>query len=123
MADIRSNAEAGIYLKSLRENAGLTTRELAERIGKTQGWITGMEGGRFRVTIEVILEWAEACESPVQILIDHAEEQVPDNELEEFIEHTRRIAPYLPEGFLSAIRAMLKVAEADLEEKQGSKTA
>jgi transcriptional regulator with XRE-family HTH domain len=53
--------EAGRWLKGLRESAGLTQAELAERVGlRYYTFISQVESGVGRVPIEVQGAWAQA---------------------------------------------------------------
>jgi ribosome-binding protein aMBF1 (putative translation factor) len=46
------------YLRELRESAGITQRELADRVGKNQSWVARCETGNRRIDIA---EWVEWC--------------------------------------------------------------
>ena len=48
-------------LRSLREEAGLTQRELGKRLGKPQSWIYNCETGNRRVDLAEFVAWATAC--------------------------------------------------------------
>ncbi|MBI5764694.1 MAG: helix-turn-helix domain-containing protein [Planctomycetes bacterium] len=48
-------------LRRLRENAGLTQRELATRVRRTQPWVHKSEIGERRVDITEFLSWCLAC--------------------------------------------------------------
>ena len=57
----RLRREAGRWLKSLRESAGLTQAELAERVGlRYYTFISQVESGLGRVPVETQGSWAEA---------------------------------------------------------------
>jgi transcriptional regulator with XRE-family HTH domain len=49
-------------LRSLRQGAGLTQRDLGERMGKPQSWIHNCEVGNRRVDVSEFTAWANACE-------------------------------------------------------------
>jgi transcriptional regulator with XRE-family HTH domain len=49
-------------LRSLREEAGLTQRELGKRLGKPQSWVYNCETGNRRVDLAEFVAWAKACE-------------------------------------------------------------
>ncbi len=52
---------AGAYLKGLRQNAGLTQRELAEKVGIAYyTFITQIEAGKGRVPPHAYPDWARA---------------------------------------------------------------
>ena len=58
-AELRLNA--GLWLKGLRENAGLSQRELADRIGLPYyTFISQIESGKGRIPSERYAAWAEA---------------------------------------------------------------
>lgn len=48
-------------LREMREAAGLTQRDLAERINKPQPWVHKSEDGSRRVDIAEFLEWCVGC--------------------------------------------------------------
>ncbi len=51
----------------MRAGAGLTQRELAARIGKSQSWVFKSESASRRVDIAEFAEWAVGCEvEPVE---------------------------------------------------------
>lgn len=48
-------------LRETRENAGLTQRELAKKIGKSQSWVFKSEAASRRIDIAEFLEWCLGC--------------------------------------------------------------
>jgi transcriptional regulator with XRE-family HTH domain len=50
------------FLRGLREEAGLTQRELGEKLGKPQSWVYNCESGNRRVDVTEFIAWATACE-------------------------------------------------------------
>jgi transcriptional regulator with XRE-family HTH domain len=50
------------FLRSLREDAGLTQRELGKRMKKPQSWIYNCESANRRVDVTEFIEWADCCE-------------------------------------------------------------
>ena len=50
------------FLRALREKAGLTQRELGERLGKPQSWIYNCETANRRVDVTEFVAWAKACD-------------------------------------------------------------
>ena len=49
-------------LRSLREEAGLTQRQLGELLGKPQSWIYNCETANRRVDVAEFVNWCRACE-------------------------------------------------------------
>ena len=49
------------FLRALREEAGLTQRDLAKRMKKPQSWIYNCETANRRVDITEFIEWAKCC--------------------------------------------------------------
>lgn len=49
-------------LRTLREEAGFTQRQLAERLGKPQSWIFNCESANRRVDVSEFVAWARACD-------------------------------------------------------------
>jgi transcriptional regulator with XRE-family HTH domain len=49
-------------LRALREEAGLTQRDLGERLGKPQSWVYNCETANRRVDVTEFVAWARACE-------------------------------------------------------------
>jgi transcriptional regulator with XRE-family HTH domain len=66
------------FLRALREEAGLTQRELGKRMKKPQSWIYNCETGNRRVDVTEFIEWATRCG------ID------PNDAFSRFLEWTRR---------------------------------
>ncbi|MHB9071721.1 MAG: helix-turn-helix domain-containing protein, partial [Sedimentisphaerales bacterium] len=50
-----------IFLKKMREKAGLTQRELGKNINKPQSYVYNCETGNRRVDITEFVLWAKAC--------------------------------------------------------------
>lgn len=48
-------------LRSMREEADLTQRELGKRIGKPQSWVYNCETGNRRVDLAEFVRWCQAC--------------------------------------------------------------
>jgi hypothetical protein len=46
----------------LREEAGLTQRELGKRMKKPQSWVFNCETANRRVDVTEFIAWAEACD-------------------------------------------------------------
>jgi transcriptional regulator with XRE-family HTH domain len=49
-------------LTEMRVSAGLTQRQLAARIGKSQSWVFKSESASRRIDIAEFLEWCRGCE-------------------------------------------------------------
>jgi transcriptional regulator with XRE-family HTH domain len=50
-----------VLLRTLREEAGLTQRELGERLAKPQSWIYNCESANRRVDVAEFILWARGC--------------------------------------------------------------
>jgi transcriptional regulator with XRE-family HTH domain len=50
------------FLRSLREAAGLTQRDLGKRLRKPQSWVYNCETANRRVDLVEFIEWARCCE-------------------------------------------------------------
>ena len=50
-----------VLLRRMRAEAGLTQRDLAKKIGKSQPWFFKSEAASRRVDIAEFLEWAVGC--------------------------------------------------------------
>ncbi len=50
------------FLRALREEAGLTQRELGRRLGKPQSYIYNCETANRRVDVPEFIAWARACD-------------------------------------------------------------
>jgi transcriptional regulator with XRE-family HTH domain len=48
-------------LREMREKAGLTQRELGERVGEPQSWVHNCEVGNRRVDLAEFVTWCEAA--------------------------------------------------------------
>jgi transcriptional regulator with XRE-family HTH domain len=49
------------FLRELREKAGLTQRQLAERIGQSQWWVARSETGSRRLDVAEFVEFCLGC--------------------------------------------------------------
>src|SRR2546430_359725 len=49
------------FLRTLREEAGLTQRALGGRMGKPQSWVYNCEVANRRVDLAEFVAWADAC--------------------------------------------------------------
>jgi transcriptional regulator with XRE-family HTH domain len=49
------------FLRALREEAGLTQRELGLRMKRPQSWIYNCETANRRVDVTEFIEWATTC--------------------------------------------------------------
>ena len=50
------------FLRALREEAGLTQRELGKRLRKPQSWVYNCESANRRVDVTEFIAWAKACD-------------------------------------------------------------
>ena len=49
-------------LRKMRENAGLTQRDLGERLKKPQSWVYNCETANRRADLAEFVEWCLACD-------------------------------------------------------------
>ena len=49
-------------LRSMREDAGLTQRELGKRLRKPQSWVHNCETANRRVDVTEFIAWCNTCE-------------------------------------------------------------
>jgi transcriptional regulator with XRE-family HTH domain len=57
------------FLRRLREQAGLTQRELGKRMKKPQSWVYNCEVANRRVDVAEFIQWAKCCGcDPVEAL-------------------------------------------------------
>ena len=49
------------FLRTLREEAGLTQRALGRRLRRPQSWVYNCETGNRRVDVTEFVAWATAC--------------------------------------------------------------
>lgn len=61
VSDIISPMNGGQLIRQARKRAGLTQRELAERLGTTQAAIARWEGGRTTPSFDRVVEAVRAC--------------------------------------------------------------
>ena len=57
----RSYRSVPVFLRRLREEAGLTQRELGKRLKKPQSWVYNCETANRRVDVTEFIAWAQAC--------------------------------------------------------------
>jgi transcriptional regulator with XRE-family HTH domain len=50
-----------IFLRNMREQAGMTQRSLGSKLGKPQSWIHSSEVANRRVDMMEFAAWAKAC--------------------------------------------------------------
>lgn len=50
-----------VFLRALREEAGLTQRDLGKRLKKPQSWVYNCETANRRVDVAEFITWAKAC--------------------------------------------------------------
>jgi transcriptional regulator with XRE-family HTH domain len=48
-------------LQQIRQDSGLTIRELAERMGRPRTWVHKCDTGQRRMDVPEFLEWCQAC--------------------------------------------------------------
>lgn len=64
-----------MMLRTMREEAGLTQRDLAARVRRTQPWVHKTEAGDRRIDITEFLDWCLACgiepEKAFRRLVEH----------------------------------------------------
>lgn len=61
------------FLRELRQEAGLTQRQLAQRTKQTQWWVARIETGSRRVDVSEFIEWCIGCGvEPAQSLTELA---------------------------------------------------
>lgn len=66
------------FLRLLREEAGLTQRDLGKRLKRPQSWIFNCESANRRVDVTEFIEWAEACDvDPVKAFARYRTEADP----------------------------------------------
>lgn len=53
-------------LREMREEAGLTQRDLGKRMGKPQSWVYNCETANRRVDLSEFIAWCRACGVPPQ---------------------------------------------------------
>lgn len=52
-----------VFLREMREKAGLTQRQLEKELNKPQSWIYNCETANRRVDITEFIQWAKACDT------------------------------------------------------------
>jgi transcriptional regulator with XRE-family HTH domain len=57
----RSYRSIPTLLRKMREEAGLTQRDLGTRVGKPQSWVYNCETANRRVDLAEFVEWCLAC--------------------------------------------------------------
>jgi transcriptional regulator with XRE-family HTH domain len=50
-----------VFLRNMREKAGLTQRALADRIGQSQWWVARSETGSRRLDVAEFIEFCSGC--------------------------------------------------------------
>ena len=52
------------FLTQLREEAGLTQRQIGKLLGQPQSWVHNCESGNRRVDVAEFCDWCQACGIP-----------------------------------------------------------
>jgi transcriptional regulator with XRE-family HTH domain len=51
-------------LRKIREEAGLTQRQIGAKVGRPQSWVFNCESGNRRVDVAEFCDWCRACAVP-----------------------------------------------------------
>ncbi|MEP9392375.1 helix-turn-helix domain-containing protein [Gordonia sp. VNQ95] len=76
----RTPREAGIVLRSLREDAGLSQAALAERAGVSMRWLLNFENGKPSVDMSKVMDVYSALGYAFDVVADPAFPASGDNE-------------------------------------------
>jgi transcriptional regulator with XRE-family HTH domain len=68
--EIKQEMQLAIWLVSIREEAGLTQRELAKKIGVSQPRVAAIEKAQ-NVTLDVLQKYVEACGGKLSVMATH----------------------------------------------------
>ena len=68
---VDSKETLGERLRELRRRQGLTLRELAERIGKSESYLSRVEHGRIDLSLNTLKEIADQLGRPITHLLDN----------------------------------------------------
>ncbi len=60
----------GQKIRSAREIAALSQRDLADRIGLDQSAVSRLERGQQELRVSDLYAWAEACETTVKTILE-----------------------------------------------------
>lgn len=85
--------EYKIFLKEfqeLRESAGLSQAELAEKVGMDQGRVSRSESGSRRVDIVELILWCAACGVPLETFIERLSKRLSSNRLPKLLKGGKR---------------------------------
>ncbi len=63
-------AKVPAHLRMLREGAGLTQRDLADRLKKPQSWVARCETAARRVDVAEWVEWCFGCGVDPKVALD-----------------------------------------------------
>ena len=64
-------------LRALREEAGLTQRDLGATLGRPQSWVYNCESGNRRVDVTEFVAWARACGAEPGAALGRLLDQLP----------------------------------------------
>jgi len=65
-------------LVEMRKTAGLTQRELADRLGRERSFIARVETGQRRVDLVELVWWCEACDTDATAKVSELVDQIRD---------------------------------------------
>lgn len=63
----------GVRVRTVREARGLTQKELAQRVGITQGALSNYERGKRDMAVSTVIAIAEALDVPVSQIVGEKE--------------------------------------------------
>ena len=110
-SDLDVRGHIGRRLKLARENAGISRRDLARRVGTTADRLAGYERGTHRLTARRLFEIASILEKPVSYFFDDLPEEIGDARRAQF--GNGDAAERLRET-MALINAFYRIRDADM---------
>ena len=65
-------------MRNARKRAGLTQKQVAEKLGVTQGWVSRLERADQNHTLESVVAYLDAVDADLQFSVSAAPEQVSE---------------------------------------------
>jgi transcriptional regulator with XRE-family HTH domain len=106
--------DSASLIREARLRAGLTQRELAERLGTTQSSIARWEAGRARPSAEALGAIARACGLELRVSLVE-----PDPSDAPLLEHTLNLTPAERLDQLVRAAAFIRAGRAALAQRRG----
>jgi HTH-type transcriptional regulator/antitoxin HipB len=93
---VRSSIDFGLVIRERRRDLGLSQGELAARVGVSRQWIVGMEKGKPRAEVDLLLRTLNALGLELNVEAEGARRresfpEIPDIDIDAVIDRARGV--------------------------------